>query len=210
MDISTWAAFVFASFVVLIVPGPTILLVMSYALSHGRKVAFLTASGVALGDLIAMTLSLIGFGALMMASASLFAVVKWVGALYLIYLGISLIINAAHSSEQISQSALQVKPQNVFFHATIVTALNPKSIAFFVAFVPQFIDANQNLTLQFIVLIATFVVLASLNAFTYALFADHLRSRIQNANAFKWLSRLGGTVLILMGILTAFLKRNSA
>ena len=90
MSIETWLAFVAASAVLLAIPGPTILLVISYALGHGRKVASATVAGVALGDFTAMTASMLGLGALLATSAALFTVLKWVGAAYLIYLGIKL------------------------------------------------------------------------------------------------------------------------
>ena len=97
MDIEIWLAFVAASVALLLIPGPTVLLVMSYALSQGRRVAVATAAGVAVGDLIAMSASLAGLGALVLASATLFTALKWVGAAYLIYLGIKLFRSAAHT-----------------------------------------------------------------------------------------------------------------
>ena len=80
MDMNLWLAFVAASMALLLIPGPTVLLVLSYALSKGRQVAVSAALGVALGDFIAMTASLVGLGALVMASATLFVALKWAGA----------------------------------------------------------------------------------------------------------------------------------
>jgi len=94
MPLDIWLTFVAASTVLLLIPGPTVLLVLSYALSKGRSVALASAGGVALGDLIAMSASLAGLGALVLASATLFQVLKWVGAAYLIWLGIK---NAARA-----------------------------------------------------------------------------------------------------------------
>ena len=90
MSIATWLAFAAASAVLLLIPGPTVLLVVSYALTQGRRVALAMAAGVALGDFTAMTLSLAGLGALLLTSATLFTVLKWVGAAYLVYLGVKL------------------------------------------------------------------------------------------------------------------------
>src|SRR6478736_4917315 len=90
MAFETWLAFVAASAVLLVIPGPTILLVVSYALGRGWKVAAPVATGVALGDLTAMTLSMLGVGALLATSAALFTALKWIGAAYLIYLGVKL------------------------------------------------------------------------------------------------------------------------
>ena len=90
MNIETWLAFVAASAVLLIIPGPTILLVISYALGRGMRTALPVAVGVALGDFTAMTLSLLGLGALLATSALLFTIFKWAGAAYLVWLGIAL------------------------------------------------------------------------------------------------------------------------
>ena len=90
MSFETWAAFAAASSILLIIPGPTILLVVSYALGQGWRTALPMAVGVALGDFTAMTLSMLGIGALLLASATVFTLLKWIGAAYLIYLGIKL------------------------------------------------------------------------------------------------------------------------
>jgi len=210
MDISLWLTFVAASIVLLIIPGPTILLVLSYALSQGRTVALATAAGVALGDFIAMSASLLGLGALVLASAELFITLKWIGAGYLIYLGIKLYRSAAGASlaDLTAKSALPVR--GVFGHAATVTALNPKSIVFFIAFVPQFIRTESPLLPQFIILIVTFVGLAALNVLVYALLADRLRVRIARPSVIAGLSRMGGCALIAMGIVTAMFRRTAA
>lgn len=209
MALDVWLTFVAASMVLLIIPGPTILLVMSYALSQGRTVALATVAGVALGDLIAMSASLLGLGALVLASAELFVALKWIGAVYLVYLGVKLYRSAANATfgDLAKKSALPAS--NVFRHATAVTALNPKSIVFFIAFVPQFICPENPLFPQFAILIATFVGLASLNALAYALLADRMRAKIERRSVIAGLSRFGGGALISMGVATAMFRRTS-
>jgi threonine/homoserine/homoserine lactone efflux protein len=203
-----WLTFAAASMALLLIPGPTVLLVLSYALSKGRSVAVASAAGVALGDLVAMTASLLGLGALVLASATAFTLLKWAGALYLIYLGIKLIRSAPTAGLDVPQAAT-ITATRVFGHTAAVTALNPKSIAFFIAFVPQFIRPSAPLLPQFAVLIATFVALAALNALAYALAADRLRSVIANPPVLAWITRAGGSALIAMGILTATLHRST-
>src|ERR1700743_2667881 len=90
MTWSLWLAFVAASSVLLVIPGPTVLLVVSYALGQGWRTALPMAIGVALGDFTAMTLSMLGLGGLLAASATLFKILKWIGAAYLVWLGIQL------------------------------------------------------------------------------------------------------------------------
>ncbi|MGO4851607.1 LysE family translocator [Phaeovulum sp. W22_SRMD_FR3] len=212
MDLHSWLAFVAASIALLLIPGPTVLLVLSYALSQGRKVAVATATGVALGDFIAMSASLAGLGALVLASAGLFTALKWAGAAYLIYLGVKLLRSAPRGDVTPEPGATpvtapQMSARGVFGHAAMVTALNPKSIAFFIAFVPQFLDPARPLVPQFAVLVATFVTLATLNALAYALLADQLRDRIGRPSVLRALTRTGGGALIAMGLATAALRR---
>lgn len=208
MPFDLWLAFAAASTAILIIPGPTVLLVLSYALSQGRQVAMSTAAGVAVGDLIAMSVSVAGFGALIAASATAFMVLKWVGAAYLVYLGIKLLLSASDAHPLSASKGLKkVTAWDTFRNATVVTALNPKSIGFFVAFVPQFIDPARPLLPQAAIMTATFVTLGGLNALAYALLADRLRARIERPSVIRWLTRAGGATLIGMGALTATLRR---
>lgn len=206
MTLELWLLFVVAASVLLMIPGPTILLVVSYSLTQGRRVALAMALGVALGDFIAMTTSLLGLGALVLASAQLFTVLKWVGAVYLVWLGIKL-LRASPAAGELAEPAPKAA-RAIFLHAAAVTATNPKSIAFFISFVPQFLRPEAPLLPQFAVLIATFVSLATLNALVYALAADRLRARIRRPGVLKWMGRAGGTALLGMGVLTATLQRS--
>jgi threonine/homoserine/homoserine lactone efflux protein len=208
MPYETWLAFVAASTLLVLIPGPTVLLVLSYAISQGRRVAVSTAAGVALGDLVAMTASLAGLGALVLASATLFTLLKWVGAAYLVYLGVKMILGARSAAFALPETEA-VSAKRTFGHAAAVTALNPKSIAFFIAFVPQFITPDAPLLPQFAILIATFVAIATLNALAYALLAGSLRNRLSKPGVIAWLTRAGGGTLIAMGVLTATLRRGT-
>jgi len=207
MDLHLWLAFVAASIALLLIPGPTVLLILSYALSQGRRVALATVAGVTLGDFLAMSASLAGLGALVLASATLFTGLKWIGAAYLAYLGVRLWRSAGSVGFGALGEAEALPARAVFGHAVLVTALNPKSIAFFVAFVPQFVDPAAPLGRQFVVLIATFVGLAGLNTLVWALLADRMRARIGRPRVIAGLSRAGGVALIGMGVATAALRR---
>jgi len=208
MILTTWFAFFVASAVLVLIPGPTVLLVVSYALTQGRKVALAMAAGVALGDLTAMTASLAGLGALLIASATLFTALKWIGAAYLIYLGIRLWRAPPVLPDMPAEGEQSGAARGIFGHAFLVTALNPKSIAFFVAFVPQFIDHNAPLLPQLVIMEITFVTLGGLNALFYALAADRLRVSIRRPGVLKWMNRAGAGCLVSMGAATAALARN--
>ncbi|WP_420549326.1 LysE family translocator [Curvivirga sp.] len=210
MSIEVWFAFVIASTALLLIPGPTILLVLSYALSQGRKTGLATAAGAALGDLIAMTASLAGLGGILLTSASLFTALKWIGAAYLVYLGIKLFRSAATTQLDDIENQTETSFWKIFGHASAITALNPKSIVFFIAFVPQFINVETALLPQFTILILTFISLASITVLTYAFLADKLRQRIAKPSVFQWFSRLGGSALVAMGIATAIYKKSTS
>ena len=207
MPLDLWLAFVAATAAMMLIPGPTVMLVLSYALSKGRSVAVASAAGVALGDLIALSASLAGLGALVLTSATLFTALKWIGAAYLVWLGIKLIRSAPSEGMAVPHSDVTAK--HVLRHAAIVTALNPKAIAFYIAFVPQFIRPDAPLAPQFNILIVTFVTMGGLNALLYALLADRLRTLIGRPSVITWITRAGGVALISMGVLTATLRRTT-
>ncbi len=208
MSMEVWIAFVLAATLVLVIPGPTIILVMSQAIVHGRRSVIPLVLGVALGDLTAMTLSLLGLGAVMATSAALFTILKWIGVIYLIYLGISLFRTQPDDrQEEITTSKL---PKRSFLKsAYIVTALNPKGIAFFVAFMPQFVSSGNNPFSQLVILGTTFLVLATINAAVYAVFAGQCREAMRNTRIQKIFNRCGGSALIGAGLVTATLNRSS-
>ncbi|MBW1648868.1 MAG: LysE family translocator [Deltaproteobacteria bacterium] len=206
MSAELWIAYLLAVTIVLIIPGPTIILVVSQAVTCGRRSVVPLAAGVVLGDFTAMTLSLLGLGAVMSASAALFTVFKWIGALYLIYLGIRLW--RADPKRECFGSPLCISSVGLFKSAFIVTALNPKSIAFFVAFLPQFISPCKPVAGQLILLGGTFLVLGAVNAALYALFASRLRAAIRRTTVRKRLNRCGGTALMGAGFLAAGIQRS--
>ncbi len=208
MTFELWLTFAAASTALLVIPGPTLMLVLSYAMTQGRRVAVASALGVALGDLIAMTISVIGLGAIFLTSALAFSVLKWIGAAYLVYLGIRMLLSA-HSpgTTQLTDKPANQPAGKVFRDLATVTALNPKSNTFFVAFVPQFITPDAAFAPQAAILIATFVGIAAINALMFALAANAMRARITRPAVQMWLTRAGGTALIAMGAMTATLKR---
>ena len=204
MSFETWLAFVAASSVLLVIPGPTILLVVSYALGQWWRTALPMAAGVALGDFTAMTLSMLGIGALLMASATVFTVLKWIGAAYLVWLGIKLFraggrLDASPRTDRVSYARM-------LSHAWLVTALNPKSITFFVAFLPQFLDRHADFWTQMLIFETTFLALAFANAFGYALVAARARRLVGNPLAIRIFNRTGGTLLVGAGIATVAVR----
>jgi threonine/homoserine/homoserine lactone efflux protein len=193
-----WLAFAATAAILVVIPGPTVLLVISYGLGQGWRAALPTAIGVALGDFTAMTLSMLGVGALLAASAQVFTALKWIGAAYLIWLGIKLWrAGGSLDAKPRSDRASNLK---MLGHAWLVTALNPKSITFFVAFLPQFLDPHADFFRQLVVLEATFLVLCFSNAIGYAIIATRARGMVRNPRAIGIFNKVGGSLLIGAGI----------
>ena len=199
MPLDTWITFAIATAILLVIPGPTILTVISYSLSHGKKVCFPLVAAVALGDTVALLLSLIGVGSLLASSVFWFQVVKWVGGLYLIYLGIKLLRNGLNS-QAVDLPETKIKGWRLFADTFTVTALNPKGIVFFIAFLPQFVTPGADALQQFSILGSTFVFLGTLNAYLYAQFATAARHWIQSPLTQKIYHCSGGLLLTLAGL----------
>lgn len=204
MTIETWLAFVATSAVLVVMPGPTTLLVVSYALGQGWRTALPMAVGVALGDISAMTVSMLGLGALLATSASLFTVLKWIGAAYLVWLGVGLwraggTVSAPPRAETASNLTM-------LLHAWLVTVLNPKAITFYVAFLPLFLDAKAPLLPQMLILGPTFLCLAFATVLGYALVASRARAMISNPRAVTLVHRTGAAFLVGGGLATLAVK----
>jgi Putative threonine efflux protein len=202
MDLGTWAGFAAASLALLAIPGPTMLLVASYAMGRGWRVAAPMAAGVALGDLTAMSLSLLGLGAVLASSATLFTAVKYAGAAYLMFLGLQLWRSGVRLDADARRDA--VPTRRLFAQAWLVTTLNPKSVMFFVAFVPQFLDPAAPFAPQATTLIATFVTLAFAAAFGVATLAAGAGRVAPGARLRRAVSTLGGGALMAAGLAAAF------
>ncbi|SOE50427.1 Threonine/homoserine/homoserine lactone efflux protein [Burkholderia sp. D7] len=206
MTLAQWLPFAIASAILVAIPGPTVLLVVSYALGHGRKYALATTAGVALGDLTSMTASMLGLGVLLAASAELFIVLKWVGAVYLVYLGIKLWRAPVTDADALSTPD-KLRTGRIVAHAYAVTTLNPKSIIFFIAFLPQFIDPHVASISQIAIMEVTFVGLAAANAFAYVMLASVARRAIRRPGVQRAVNRTGGAMLMGAGVFAAAWKK---
>ena len=205
MSIELWVAFAVSSGVVLVIPGPTILTVISYSVAHGRRANFPLVIAVALGDSTAMLASVFGLVRLS-TSAFWFTVIKLAGGAYLLYLGVKLLRAGASATEMASPTVPNSR-WRLFANTYLVTALNPKSIVFFVAFLPQFINHNADLTQQLWVLTITFVTMATVNATLYAVFAASARGLLASPLAQRRFNVVGGSLLSAAGVWGLLAKR---
>jgi threonine/homoserine/homoserine lactone efflux protein len=208
VQLNTWLAFALASSVLLAIPGPTIMTVVSYALSKGRSSKRRSVPGAVLGDFTVMTVSLLGAGAILAASATLFTILKFIGAIYLVWLGIQL-WRSDTAAQKLDGSPNTISDASIFWNCYVVTALNPKSIVFFIAFVPQFVDVNEPALWQFVILEATFLALAALNLLLWDTLATRTRAKFRNQAALRTINRVGGGFLVAAGLLTASSSRGN-
>ncbi|UES39428.1 LysE family translocator [Roseibium aggregatum] len=207
MTLELFFAYVIATLIVLAIPGPTIMLVVSYALTQGRKSAVASVFGVGLGDATAAAASLMGLGAILATSATAFTVLKWVGAIYLVWLGLKMWRSrpTALGPHQVAD----VPPSKIFWHAYVVTALNPKGIVFFMAFLPHFIAPHAPVVPQLALLGTTFVALGVLNAAVYAYAAAALGQKLRSPSLLRLVNKVGGAFLISAAAMTATLQRSA-
>ena len=202
MPLETWLAYTLVTTTFLLIPGPTIILVISYSLLRGRQAVIALVLGVGLGDLTAMSLSFLGVGVLLQTVATAFYLIKWLGAAYLIWLGIKMWCSASEFTDLDKKTRSQAW-REIFSSAYITTALNPKSIVFFLAFIPQFIEPELPFTTQAVILGATFFVLAIISVLGYAALTIYAGQQLHLPLIQRWTHRIGGGLLIGAGGMTA-------
>jgi homoserine/homoserine lactone efflux protein len=207
ISVQLWLAFAAAATVLILIPGPTTLMVTGHAMSSGPRVALASLIGVACGDIVAMAGSMLGFGAVLAASAEAFMVLKWLGAAYLVWLGIKL-WRAPAISFDIAVAGRARGMGRAIAESFWVTALNPKGLLFFAAFMPQFIDPHRAALPQILLLGATFVAIALAVQTGYILLMARARRVVASARAVRVMNRVGGSMLLGAGLLTATLRRS--
>lgn len=205
---SVLLAFALASVVLLVVPGPTIALVIARTLSQGRHAAVPLVLGIGLGDLVAATVSLAGVGALLAASAAAFTIVKWIGALYLVWIAITLWRDPAIAPD-VRTGTAPVSQWRSFRDAFLVTVFNPKGIVFFIAFVPQFVATDAAYLPQAATFVLLFTLLGMANGIAYAWGADRMRRAIRRPKVLRAMTRAGALAIGTAGIATLFARRTS-
>ena len=203
MDWTLWAGFVVASLIVGLLPGPGVTSIVGYALTAGLRAALASVFGATLGNAIAMTLSLVGVGVLIEQWPAAFLIIKWVGAAYLIGMGLYSIVTARAAGDEGDGKAPTVRPAAAFWGTVALTALNPKTIVFFVAFTPQFISPHFDYWRQAAVLLITFCMTVTLSDGFYAVAASWAAGFVRGSKVHVWSKRVGGGVLILAGLVTA-------
>ncbi|MCR9220853.1 MAG: LysE family translocator [Alphaproteobacteria bacterium] len=204
MEFTHWLSLVGATIALLAIPGPVVMLLLGHTLGRGPRAAAAVVPGVMLGDLAAMSASLLGAGALLSASADLFLALKIAGAAYLLWLGFGLWRAPADglaSARQRTGGGLAA-----FRDGFLVTAFNPKDIVFFVAFLPQFLSADRALLPQVLTIQATFLALLLVSNALWILLGATLTGYLREGGRLRIANRAGASALVGAGFLTAFAR----
>jgi homoserine/homoserine lactone efflux protein len=209
MDLQTWIAYFIASWAIALSPGSGAVLSMSHGLAYGVKKTSATILGLQLGLAVILLVAGMGVGALLLASASAFLVVKVLGAAYLIWLGWSQwrapVAAQASDTALLPNADLSVRQRVVRGFITNVT--NPKGIVFMVAVLPQFIDTQRPMALQLLVLLLTTVLVDLIVMHGYAFLASRLQGLLRTARARRTQNRIFGGVLMGMGASLLLVRR---
>ena len=204
---ASWLLFIVASLVLIATPGQDMILVMSRSVAQGGRAGVATAAGVSVGLVGHTVLATLGLGAILRTSEWLFSALKFVGAGYLIYLGIGLLLAKHH--ELALPSAAQRSHRRLFFDGALSNASNPKIAIFYFAFLPQFVaPAATHPTLSIFVLGIAFAALTFIVKAPIGLSAGALSGWLRARPAvLRWLFRSSGAILIGLGVRLAFERR---
>lgn len=208
-DPSTIAAFALASFLLLIIPGPAVIYILNRSVSDGRHVGLAAVAGLELGNLVHALAAAAGLSAVLATSATAFNAVKWLGAAYLVVVGVRTLLRP---SDPLDPDRVGVSVHRAFGQGVVVNILNPKVALFFLSFLPQFIDADDgHAGLQALVLGLVFVLLGCITDGTYSILASSLRDVLLRGRALPIVRRyVAGTVFIGLGLAAATASAGTA
>jgi len=204
MDLTTWLAFLLASTLIAVSPGPGAATSMSAGLRHGYWAALRAIGGLQSALLIQLSVVAAGLGAVLSASTTAFSIMKFVGAAYLVWLG----IQKWRDSPKVIDDGNTVKGEGLFLQGLLVNLTNPKAIIFIAALTPQFIDPTKPQWLQFLIMAATMCGVDTVVMSGYALLATRLRRRLHDLRSMKIQNRFFGGVFVGAGVLLATSGRN--
>ncbi len=215
MSLQSWSLFLALVFTVIVMPGPAAALCISHGVAHGRLKTLATISGLLLSSVALITLSIAGLGAILAASGTLFNIVKFAGAAYLIYLGVKM-WRSRPSGDPGSQSIAAQASDNsgrlgkLFRTGFLVGLSNPKDLLFFGALFPQFITTTSPITVQVAVLTTTWCTVALVVMAAYAALGAGMAKKVVDLNAKGVFDRVTGSIFIAAGGALAWAKRADA
>jgi threonine/homoserine/homoserine lactone efflux protein len=210
MALSTWLLYLGAVLVLTVTPGPSVLMCISTSVQYGPRRALTASLGSTTAIACIMALSMLGLGTVLAASEALFSMLKWLGAGYLAYLGVTSLLSKTSNLTVPNASLLTKGSRTLFTRGLLVGASNPKALLFFGALFPQFIDSSAPQAPQFLVLGATFVFFELFWLSIYALTAARARRWLQAPRRATLFNRVTGAVFLLAAGLLATTRRGAA
>jgi threonine/homoserine/homoserine lactone efflux protein len=203
-DLSRFVVFVAAALVLLVTPGPAVLYIVARSIDQGRRAGLMSVLGVALGSMFHVTAAALGLSALLASSAVAFQSVKYVGAAYLIFLGVRKLLQPAKAAA--ASASRPLSGYRIFCQGVLVNILNPKTALFFFAFLPQFVNVSRGRVAQQVLFLgATFVLLGLSSDGMWALLAGAVGNRLKpSASLVRTQRYFAGSVYIGLGLATAF------
>ena len=205
-SIESLLAFGIASLALLVIPGPAVLYIINRSVADGRNVALAAVAGLEIGNFMHVIAATVGLSAVIATSAAAFSAVKWIGAGYLIYIGIRTLATKAQAVNQLNDP---MSRRRAFTQGIVVNTFNPKVALFFLSFLPQFIDADRgSAALQSLVLGSTFVVLGCISDSLFAILASALRCTLLRGKSLPFVQRyVAGSVFIALGAIASTTRR---
>jgi threonine/homoserine/homoserine lactone efflux protein len=207
IDLTTLVTYVAVVLGFVFIPGPATLLTVARATSSGTRVGLATGVGIAAGDMIHSFTAVIGISAIVAASALLFSIIKYIGAAYLVYLGIRAILHK--TAADMATAGLPISAGKAFRQAILAEVLNPKTALFFLAFLPQFVrPENGSVMLQLTILGIVFVLLGLVSTAIFAICAGVLGNFLRrNPTVLKWQGKVVGGIYCALGVRLALQER---
>lgn len=203
IDTTLFLSFIAVSLAIIVVPGPNVILIVSTALTKGRLRAFQTIAGTLIAMIAQLLIAAKGTVWLSEVLAEFFQYIKWLGALYLIYIGISQLRTAVSTSQFVSE----ISAKGTFWRGFFVGITNPKTIFFFGAFLPQFTTLSAPMEIQLLILSVTFLLLAIICDFGYLLAASSFHKVSQKPIFRRWIEAVGGLFFVGAGAGLALSRR---
>ncbi len=207
MDFEVWLTLLLASIAISVSPGAGAVVSMNYGIKYGLKKSYSAIFGLQAGLLAQTFIVVIGLGAIIAKSVLIFNIVKWVGVAYLVYLGLSKIFEKVELVEE-SEQIKSYDVKKAFLTATFINLTNPKATVFLVAFIPQFLNPNESLWLQFLIIGLTLCIVDVFVMTGYSSMASKLKFLIKDVKAMKIQNRITGMFLILAAVFMSTAKKS--
>jgi threonine/homoserine/homoserine lactone efflux protein len=206
MDLDLYLAFVLATAILIVIPGPSVSLIVATSIAHGPRSALTTVAGNSSAIVIQLTVTAMGMTSILLMLSEWFEVLRWAGVIYLAYLGVR--HWRAAPSDTLDSATQTVAGKRHYWRGFVVCAVNPKVLFFYAAFFPQFIDPQRPPELQLAVLCVTFLVVQMLLDGSYAILAGRVRGLLGDPKLARLRGRLTGSLMIGAGVGLALARRS--